>query len=261
MPASWTLSPPYFLAFSFFCGVVGFRMGWRTRSRIGLPLMQGALGWLAYLAAFSFLGAGWAAAAVGAWAVGTTTASVYVFFRNPEDTDARVLRAQTYRETMLAWLESGGSQEGQPFQTVQRHGRELIWYAAAAVLTANLGAIVMGAILLNYMNAYVATIVRAATRPVRAAALAWNVWSVVRVAAYIAIGAAGGSLIPRLLRLRFDEAAVRALAIGGALGAAADVVLKLALSRPLGRALAASIDPEAARANRPAQTAFALHLD
>jgi len=261
MPLSWTLSAPYFLVFSFLCGVVGFRMGWRTRSRIGLPLVQGVLGWAAYLAAASFLGAGWAAAAVGAWALGTTIASVYVFFRSPGDTDARVLRAQPYRETMLAWLESGGRQEPHPFQTLGRHGRELIWYAAAAVLTANLAAIVMGAILLNSMNAYVATIVRASIRPVRTAALAWSVWSVVRVAAYIAIGAAGGSVILRLLRFRVEEATVRALALGGVAGAAADVVLKLALSRPLGRALAASIDLAAARANRSAQATLALHLD
>src|SRR5580765_896710 len=141
MPGSWTLSAPYFLVFSFLCGLVGFRMGWRLRSRALLPAMQGALGWVAYLASSWFLGAGWAAAAVGAWALGTSAAGVFVFFRSPEETDARVLRAKTYRETMLAWLESGRSQEPHPFQTVSRHGRELIWYTAASVLTANLGGI------------------------------------------------------------------------------------------------------------------------
>ena len=236
-------------------------MGWRMKSRIALPVTQGLLGWVAYLAAWSFLGAWWAATAVGAWAAGTSAASVYVFFRSPADTDTRVLRAQSYRESMLDWLASGGRQESHPIQTLGRHGRELIWYAAAAVLTANLAAIVMGAILLNYMNAYVATIMRASTRPVRTVALAWNVWSVVRVAAYIAIGAAGGSVILRLLHFRVDEPTVRGLALGGVAGAAADVVLKLALSRPLGRALAASIDLVAARANRSAQPILALHLD
>ncbi|HEX4824585.1 MAG TPA: hypothetical protein VFV19_09735 [Candidatus Polarisedimenticolaceae bacterium] len=230
-------------------------------SRAALPLSQGVLGWVAYLAAGSFLGTAWSAAAVGAWAVGTSVASTYVFFRNATEVDDRVLRAKPYREEMLTWLESGRGPEARPLETLARHTRELIWYVAAAVMTANLGALVMGAILLNYMNAYVATIVRAATRPLRAAALAWNVWSVVRVAAYIALGAAGGSLVLRFLSFRVDAAAMRGLAIAGAAGAVLDLTLKLALSRPLGRALASSIDLAAARENRFVQPTLALHLE
>jgi hypothetical protein len=71
MRASWALTPPYFLVFAFLCGVVGFRIGWRL-GRLALPFVQGALGWLAFLLAWAILGAAWAAASVGAWAVGTT---------------------------------------------------------------------------------------------------------------------------------------------------------------------------------------------
>ena len=106
MPASWALTPSYFLVFAFLCGVVGFRIGWRMKHRFALPLAQGFLGWLMFLLAWTTVGAGWSAASVGAWAIGTTVASVYVFLGHPKETDERVIRAAEYRVSMLAWLES-----------------------------------------------------------------------------------------------------------------------------------------------------------
>jgi hypothetical protein len=119
----------------------------------------------------------------------------------------------------------------------------------------------MGAVLLNYMNAYVATLVRAARRRATVLLLAWNVWSVVRVVAYVALGAAAASPLLRLAGRRVDTAAVHALAWAGAAGVVVDLVLKLALSRPCGRALAGAIDMAAARANRSSEVPLALHLD
>lgn len=261
MPVSWALTPPYFLSFAFLSGIVGFRMGWRTKSRIGLPLLQGVLGWIAFLIAWSFVGAVWSAACVGAWAVGATMASVYAFVGRPLETDQRVIRATEYRAAMLDWLTTGARPEAQPVATVTQHARELIWYLAAAMVSANFISLVMGAILLNYMNAYVATLLRAATRTGRVLLLAWNVWSVARVAAYVMIGAAGAAPVLRLMGRRVDGSAVRGLAIGGAVGVMVDLALKLALSRPWGRALAKAVDLDAAKANRSSEVALSLHLD
>jgi len=261
MPATWALTPPYFLTFSFLCGVVGFRTGWRTKSRVALPLIQGALGWVAFLVAWSFVGPAWATACVGAWCVGTTLVSVYVFSGRPGETDERVLRAEAYRARMLHWLATGVGPETRPAATAFQHLRELIWYSAAAVVTANLVSIVMGAVLLNYMNAYVATILRAAKRTGRVLVLAWNVWSLVRVVAYVLIGAAAGSPALRWMGQRTDTTTVRWLAIAGAVGVVADLVLKLTLSRRWGRALAAVVDIEAAKANRSSELPLSLHLD
>jgi hypothetical protein len=119
----------------------------------------------------------------------------------------------------------------------------------------------MGAVLLNYMNAYVATLLRAATHTARVALLAWNIWSLVRVAAYLAIGAASAGPLLRVMGLPVASQPLRVLATAGAIGALADVVLKLALSKPCGRALAAAVDLEAARANRPSVELQSLHLE
>jgi hypothetical protein len=111
MPAAWAITPPYFLAFSFLCGVVGFRMGWRTKKPLALPLFQGGLGWIAFVLSSSFVGTAWAAACVGAWAIGTSLVAVYVFLGRPEEADVRVVRAAEYRKLMLDWIESGRGPE------------------------------------------------------------------------------------------------------------------------------------------------------
>lgn len=261
MSASWALTPSYFILFGLLCGVVGFRVGWRIGNRIALPIVEGASGWGAFLIAWMILGPVWAAASVGAWAFGTTVASIYVFIGNPIETDRRVMRAAPYRVSMLAWLQPGDGPERRPVATTRRHLREAIWYTAAGIATANLGSIAMGAILLNVMNAYVATLWRAATRKGILLLLAWNVWSVVRVLAYVVIGTAAASPLLRFWRFRADPSEVRALALAGAMGLVLDLCLKLALSRVFRRALVAAIDLPAAAANRSSETPLTLHLE
>lgn len=261
MPASWTLTPPYFLIFAFLCGVAGFRVGWRFGNRLVLPLAQSALGWAAFLLAWDVVGPAWAAASVCMWVLGTTVASVYVFARYPRETDERVIRAAPYRASMLAWLETGSGPEKRPAAMAASHLREVIWYTAAAIATANFASLVMGAVLLNEMNAYVATLLRAAKRTGTVLLLAWNVWSVVRVLAYVLIGAAAAAPVLRLSGWSVDPGTARALALTGAFGVVADLVLKLALARPCGRALAAAIDLRAAKANASAEVPLTLHLD
>jgi hypothetical protein len=261
MPLAWAMTPAYFLVFAFLCGVAGFRVGWRIGHRMALPVVQGLLGWAAFLLTLRMVGVAWAAAAVGTWALGTTLASVYTFLGRPAETDARVVRAAAYRASMLAWLATGDGPERAPTATAGQHLREAIWYTAAAMATANLASIAMGAVLLNYMNAYVATLLRAATNTRTVLLLAWNVWSVVRVAAYVLIGAAASAPLLALDGLEVDASAARVLAIGGLAGLVVDLALKLALSRPCGRVLARAVDLAAATANRSSETPLSLHLD
>jgi hypothetical protein len=261
MPGSWALSPPYFLLFGFLCGIAGFRVGWRIGTRVALPLTQAVLGWTAFLLAMRVVGVRWAAASVGAWALGSTVASIFEFVGHPSETDERVIRAAAYRASMLTWLQTGNGPERRPALTALQHLREAIWYSAAAVATANLGSVAMGAILLNYMNAYVATLLRAAKRTGAVVLLAWSVWSVVRVAAYVVIGAAAAAPLLRIAGWHVESRAVRGLALVGATGVVLDYVLKLALAKPYARALARAVDLDAAQANRSSESRLSLHLD
>lgn len=244
------------------CGLAGFRLGWRLGNRWLLPVFEGALGFLAFAYAWTTTGPRLAFASVLCWAAGTTLVSLYFFVPNPEAVEARVLRVKAYREEMLVWLRSGRSLAPRPLATAGRHLHELVVYLAAAVLTANFASLVLGAVLLNTMNAWVAGLLRAATRRGTVALLAWNVWSVVRVASYVALGVALAA--PLALRLGYPapEGAIEPLVVGGAGGVVLDLVLKLALSGAAGRRLSAAVDLVALEGCRgPEGERFTLGLD
>jgi hypothetical protein len=241
-------SPWYFALLGFLCGVVGFRIGWRTGIAILLPVVQGIAGYLAFATAWIAHGPIVAAVSVGGWALGVTVVSVPQFRRRRERSDRCVLRAATYRDGMIDWLRTGRGPESRPGSTALAHARELLVYLAAALLSANLLGLILGAALLNYMNAYVACLLRSARRPLRVLLLAWNVWSVVRVAAYIALGAACAAPLALWLGRAAPRREVLLLVAAGATGVVLDLCLKLLLSRPCGRALAAAVDLDAASA-------------
>jgi hypothetical protein len=238
----------YVLVLGFLCGWMGFRLGWRSGNRIVLPLLQGGMGFLAFLYAWTFAGPLPATIAVAGWALGTTLPAIATFRRQPKETDVRVLRAAEYRGEMLGWLSSGVGPEAQPRRTALAHLRELAVYLVAAAATANAGALVLGAFLLNYMNAYVARLLGAARRPWTVRLLAWNVWSLVRVAGYVLLGVACAGPLLRLSGRPGDPREIRTLALAGALAVFLDLLLKLLLSPAAGRRLAAAVDLERAAA-------------
>jgi hypothetical protein len=238
----------YVLVLGVLCGWMGFRLGWRAAHRIVLPVLEGGMGFLAFLYAWTLFGPLSAAMAVMGWAVGTSLPAVATFRRHPATVDARVLRAASYRGEMLAWLRSGVGPEAFPRRTALAHLRELAAYLLAAAATANAGALVLGAVLLNYMNAYVARLLGAARRPWTVRLLAWNVWSLVRVLGYVLLGVAAAAPVLRWTGRPGDPAEIRALALTGAFAVMLDLLLKLLLSPSAGRRLAAAVDLDAAAA-------------
>jgi hypothetical protein len=149
------------------------------------------MGFLAFFYAWTFAGPLSAAITVMGWALGTSLPAISTFRRQPAAVEVRVLRATAYRAEMLAWLRSGVGPEASPRRTALAHLRELAAYLVAAAATANAGALVLGAILLNYMNAYVARLLAAARRP--------SAWRRPRPCSG---GAAGRAIPPRSVRWR-----------------------------------------------------------
>lgn len=234
----------YFLVLGALCGLVGFRVGWRLDSPWLLPLAQGILGFVGFLAAWRGAGPLQAVIVVAGWALGSTVVSLVAFGRERDAVDRRVWRARAYRESMLDWLRSGRGPESRPLATLRAHVVELGAYVFAAALTANLGALVLGAALLNYMNAWVAELV-ARARPggaLTVCLLAWNPWSVVRVAAYVLLGAVCAAPALALLGWDAPPRALRVLLAAAIAGIALDYALKLVLSPWSARRLAAATD-------------------
>ena len=245
-----TQSPIYFVALGLVCGTLGFRLGWRSARPSLLPLIQGLFGWIAFATAWRAGGAVAGALAVGAWAAGTTLYALPVFAGESGLTDTRVWRARAYRVQMLDWLRTGRGPESRPWATAREHLVELVVYLTSAVLTANLVSIMLGAVLLNYMNAYVARLPVAGRRIWIVRLLAWNVWSLIRVAAYVMLGSAAAAPLASLAGYPSPPVQVERLLWSGGAAAVLDLLLKLALSRPCGRLLAAAVDLETAEPDR-----------
>ncbi len=235
-------SAAYYAALGLVCGLVGFRLGWRTRGRVLLPLVEGIVGWVGFLGAWRAGGPGFGAAAVAGWAAGTTLISIPILKRERDRVDDRVLRAASYRWASLRWFAAGDGPDAHPLATARAHATELLVYLAAALLTANLLALVLGAVLLGYMNAWVARLLAAATRPWTVRLLAWNVWSLARVAAYVLLGSVCAGPLLGWVGYPPPPGSASPLLIAGAVGVVLDLALKLLLARPCARALASSVN-------------------
>ncbi len=238
-------NPLYYVVVGLLGGVVGFRIGWRSGGKLLLPLVQGLFGFVLFAVSWRAGGAIDGALAVVGWALGNSLVSIRAFRQERQGIDRRVIGARAYREWMMVWLRTGRGPESEPFATAGRHVAALLLFVAAATVSANLLSLVLGAMLLNAMNAYVAALLVSARRIWRVRLLAWNGWSLVRVAAYVMLGSACAAPLAATIGYPARPGELRLLLLAGAAGVLLDLVLKLILSRPCGRVLAAALQPEA----------------
>ncbi|HZE88905.1 MAG TPA: hypothetical protein VE404_05115 [Verrucomicrobiae bacterium] len=139
---------------------------------------------------------------------------------------AAVHNGSPYFQEMRAWVETGAGCESSPACFVPAHLRHAALFAALALATAGLAALVMGAALLNYMAYFVGSLTAAAVAPVAVVAAAWFPWSLVRIVSFIALGTVLAE--PLVFRLAGREAPPgRSRWIAAALaGLVLDVALK-----------------------------------
>jgi hypothetical protein len=235
-------SPYYYFVLGLLCGAVGFRIGWRSGARWALPLMQGLLGFLAFATAWRMTDPLVATLTVVAWAVGGSVMGVLICLREPEEIDRRVLLARRQREEMLDWLRTGHGPLARPRIMLRTHIVELLLYVAAALTSANFLALVLCAVLLNRLSSWVATALATARRNWTARVLAWNSWSLVRIASYILLGSACAAPLATLAGYPAWRDTIVRLALAGVLGVLLSAVLELLFSRSHGRALARAVD-------------------
>ena len=196
-----------------------------------------------------------------AFSLATTAVSLYCFVEQPGATDERVMRAAAYRGAMLERLRTPGGPSSRLAVTMRARLHELVVHIAAATLTANFAALVYGALRLNAMNAWLATVLRAARRKGLVAVLGWPPWSMLRVAALVVTGTAAAAPLGARLGYSAPPGSIRPLVVAGAVALVIDLALELAWSRRWEARLAAVIDLEAATVNRRHEEPFHLGLD
>jgi hypothetical protein len=137
------------------------------------------------------------------WAFFQSAIMVAAVLLFPDRASAVVIRGPEYAREMLEWVRTGEGAEGSPRLFLPIHIRHYLGFCVFSVLTVGYAGLALGTLLLNYMNFYVAELIRASAEPWGAAAFGWPVWAVIRVAGFTASGTAMAALgLAGLRRMR-----------------------------------------------------------
>jgi hypothetical protein len=166
---------------------VMFAISVLLRHRIFLPLLcsiPACAGYLLALRSSTFS----AFSVVIIWTLIQSFLVIYSAKRKPDSMKNLIVRSEAYTRSMFDWIETGQLPEGKMPQVIQSHLQQTILYCFLAFITANLGSIVLGCVLLNYMNFYVSQLSARSRNSGIAILLGWNFWSVIRVLSYLWLG-------------------------------------------------------------------------
>jgi len=171
-----------------------------------------------------------AVAAALCWAVALTISTVAAAALMPEATAAGVWRAASYRDEMLHWIATGRGAEGSIARFLPRVLLEYALVLVLSAVSAGAAALLLGGLLLGYMNGYVGWVVAHAdpsASPLLTALVAWPPWSAARVVSFILAGTAGALWgYPRLFARGSVPAPVGRLLRASAALLLADIALK-----------------------------------
>jgi hypothetical protein len=122
------------------------------------------------------------------WALLLAVCGTLFFALWPHDPGSAIVHGPEYREEMFRWIRTGEGTEGTPRLFLPQHLLHLAAFVVLSLLTASAVSIFMGAVLMNYMAYYVASLARAGV-PARTVLLfGWQPWAIVRIAAFCIFG-------------------------------------------------------------------------
>jgi hypothetical protein len=213
---------------------------------VGSPWLLPCLNTLpAYLAMVQRLRAGdrrGAVVTVLAWALTLAVCGTLSFYVWPRDPGGIVLNGPGYREEMFAWICTGLGTEGSWRLFLPQHLLHLAAFVALCILTASALSILFGAVLMNYMSFYVASLARAGVPAASVVLFGWQPWAICRVAAFCVLGAVLAE--PLLRRVRpgaYATGPATKYLRAAALGILLDWLLKASLAPTWGLVLRRSL--------------------
>jgi hypothetical protein len=173
------------------------------------------------------------------WAAALAVLGTAAFALWPRPVDHLVLNGPAYRDEMFRWIRTGEGSEGDIRLFLPQHLGHLAAFVALSLATASAASIVLGAVLMNYMDFYVASLARAGTPAWAVVLLGWQPWAICRVAAFCTLGAVlAEPLLSRLARYPYGGlAGARPYLLAAAAGVLADWILKAALAPAWGARL------------------------
>lgn len=190
-----------------------------------LPLVAPLTLWLAFrdrVRAQDYLGA-WTLGM--AWAFLLSAGVILLVAHGPEAARAGILHGEDYRREMFGWIATGIAPENDPRAFIPQH---LLHLAVFLVLTWASGGylgLALGAALVAYMSYFVGSYAVASGHPLLGSIVAWVPWSVVRVSAFVLLGALFSRPLPARRAWPFERWEIRLIALALA-GILTDILIK-----------------------------------
>lgn len=167
-----------------------------------------------------------------AWAAALAVFGTVVLALWPSDPGPLILNGPAYRDEMLRWIRTGEGSEGSPRLFLPQHLAHLAGFVVLSLASASAGSILLGAVLMNYMAFYVASLARAGVPGWAVVLLGWQPWAICRVAAFCTLAAVlAEPLLSRLWPYPYEGLrSSRRLLVYAAAGILGDWALKAALA-------------------------------
>jgi hypothetical protein len=122
------------------------------------------------------------------WAAALALTGTLAFALWPQPVGPSVVTGPEYQQEMFRWIRTGSGRESSPRLFLPQHLLQLAAFVVIGLASASAGAILMGALLMNRMSFYVASLAHAGMPGWGVVLLGWSPWSVSRVAAFATLG-------------------------------------------------------------------------
>ena len=161
------------------------------------------------------------------WALSLAIVVVTSSVHYPAAAANSIFHGTAYVEEMFHWIKTGEGAEGNPVQFVPIHLLHFVIFAALSLLTASVLSLLMGALLMNYMSFYVASVFTASQGQWIVGLMAWHPWSAIRVASFVILGVIlAEPLICKIQKREYEYPTVRPYFWLALHGLALDVLMK-----------------------------------
>jgi len=122
------------------------------------------------------------------WAASLAVFGTASFALWGEDPGRLVLHGPEYREEMFQWIRTGSGREGSLRAFLPQHLSHVGVFVAASLATGSALSMLMGAVLMNYMAFYVASLARHGVPTTTVILLGWQPYALCRIASFCILG-------------------------------------------------------------------------
>ncbi len=125
-----------------------------------------------------------------AWSLTSTVTVILLTVYTRAGISSLILKGDSYRREMYSWISTGVGREGDPRLFLKPKVAEIAVFSTLSLVSAGFLGLLLGSILLNYMNYYVGCLFLDAAPGYKwvPALLGWPIYAILRVPGYVALG-------------------------------------------------------------------------